>query len=113
MKNYDNTFCRICGAEYHRCNCSSEESWRKVADTANHYKVFCVVRDYVNEIIDANKANSLLAKLDLTGRESFRENIKNVISDIEGKAVKIQPVNKNVQQNNHDKSNKNTKAKWK
>ena len=69
MKDYNNAFCRVCGSEYHICNCSSKESWRKVADTAEHYQIFCVVRDYVNEIIDADKANALLGKLNLSGSD--------------------------------------------
>ena len=87
MKNYNNSFCRVCGAEYHRCNCSSEESWRKVADTAEHYQIFCVVRDYANEIIDATKAKNLLNKLNMSGQNKFRQNIKDIISDINAKAT--------------------------
>lgn len=109
MKDYNNAFCRICGSEYHRCNCSSEESWRKVTDTAGHYQIFCVVRDYVNEIIDADKANSLLGKLDLTGSEKFRQNIKNVLSEIKSKAKPIQ--NKGDMNGNVKANNKKT-AKW-
>lgn len=109
MKDYNNAFCRICGSEYHRCNCSSEESWRKVTDTAGHYQIFCVVRDYVNQIIDADKANSLLGKLDLTGSEKFRQNIKNVLSEIKSKAKPVQ--NKGDMNGNVKASNKKT-AKW-
>lgn len=106
MKDYNNAFCRICGSEYHRCNCSSEDSWRKVTDTAEHYKIFCVVRDYVGEIIDADKANSLLGKLDLTGSENFRQNIKDVLGDIKSKA---KPVEAKV----NTKPNGKKDVKWK
>ena len=109
MKDYNNAFCRICGSEYHICNCSSEDSWRKVTDTAEHYQIFCVVRDYVNQIIDADKANSLLGKLDLTGSEKFRQNIKNVLSEIKSKAKPIQ--NKGDMNGNVKANNKKT-AKW-
>ena len=109
MKDYNNAFCRICGSEYHICNCSSEDSWRKVTDTAEHYQIFCVVRDYVNQIIDADKANSLLGKLDLSGSEKFRQNIKNVLSEIKSKAKPIQ--NKGDMNGNVKANNKKT-AKW-
>lgn len=82
MGEYNNSFCRICGTPYHRCNCKSEDSWRKVTDTAEHYQIFCVVRDYVNGIIDANKANKLLEKMDLSNKDTFRENVKNVLNEI-------------------------------
>ena len=109
MKDYNNSFCRICGSEYHRCNCSSEDSWRKVTDTVEHYQIFCVVRDYVNQIIDADKANSLLGKLNLTGSEKFRQNIKNVLNEIKSKAKPIQ--NKGDMNGNVKANNKKT-AKW-
>lgn len=109
MKDYNNAFCRICGSEYHRCNCSSEESWRKVTDTAEHYQIFCVVRDYVNQIIDADKANSLLGKLDLTGSDKFRPNIKDVLSEIKSKAKPVQI--KGGARNSVKTNNKKT-AKW-
>lgn len=109
MKDYNNAFCRICGSEYHRCNCSSEESWRKVTDTAGHYQIFCVVRDYVNQIIDADKANSLLGKLDLTGSDNFRQNIKNVLKEIKSKA---KPVQNKGNMNGNVKANGKKTAKW-
>lgn len=110
MKDYNNAFCRICGSEYHRCNCSSEESWRKVTDTAEHYQIFCIVRDYVNEIINADKANSLLGKLDLTDSESFRPNIKEVLAGIKNKAKPPQIKSDIV---NNVKANNKKNVKWK
>ena len=110
MKDYNNAFCRICGSEYHRCNCSSEESWRKVTDTAEHYQIFCIVRDYVNEIINADKANSLLGKLDLTDSESFRPNIKEVLAEIKNKAKPPQIKSDIV---NNVKANNKKNVKWK
>ena len=109
MKDYNNAFCRICGSEYHRCNCSSEESWRKVTDTAEHYQIFCIVRDYVNEIINADKANSLLGKLGLTDSESFRPNIKEVLAEIKNKAKPPQIKSDIV---NNVKANNKKNVKW-
>ena len=109
MKDYNNAFGRICGSEYDRCNCSSEESWRKVTDTAEHYQIFCIVRDYVNEIIDADKANSLLGKLDLNGSEGFRPNIKAVLSEIKSKAKPLQ-IKSDI--TNNVKANNKKNVKW-
>lgn len=85
---YLNSFCRVCGTPYHRCNCKSQGSWRKVTDTAEHYQIFCVIRDYLSGIIDANKAKSLLSKLDLSEKDSFRDNIKETLAEIEAKTAK-------------------------
>lgn len=82
MTNYNNATCRICGKEYHRCNCHSEGSWRKVADTSEHYQIFCVIRDYVNNVISANKAYSLLSKLDLSELDTFVNDKQLVIKEI-------------------------------
>ena len=82
MSNYNNSTCRICGKEYHRCHCSSEGSWRKVTDTSEHYQIFCVIRDYTNGVITVSKAYSLLSKLDLSEKDSFVDDKKAVIDEI-------------------------------
>lgn len=94
MGEYNNSVCRICGTPYHRCNCKSENSWRKVVDTAEHYKIFCVIRDYNNGVIDADKASELLAKFDLSEKNSFRENVKVVLDEI---ASKKKPVDAKIE----------------
>ena len=82
MTNYNNATCRICGKGYHRCNCHTEGSWRKVTDTSEHYQIFCVIRDYVNGVINANKAYALLVKLDLSDKDGFVDDKKKVIDEI-------------------------------
>lgn len=82
MTNYNNATCRICGKGYHRCNCHTEGSWRKVTDTSEHYQIFCVIRDYVNGVVNANKAYALLAKLDLSDKDGFVDDKKKVIDEI-------------------------------
>ena len=106
MDKYLNSFCRICGTEYHRCNCRSEESWRKVTDTPEHYQLFIVIRDYVNEVIDADKANGLLNKLDLTNLDTFRPNVKEVVAEIRKKATPVQKQQAPIKQNTFAYSNK-------
>ena len=82
MSNYNNSICRICGKGYHRCHCSSEGNWRKVTDTSEHYQIFCVIRDYLNGVITACRAYSLLSKLDLSEKDSFVDDKKAVIDEI-------------------------------
>lgn len=83
-----NSHCRICGKGYHRCNCHSEGSWRKVTDTSEHYQIFCVIRDYRNGVISAFRAKNLLAKMDLRERDSFVENVRQALDEIEAKTSK-------------------------
>ena len=59
--------------------------------------------------IDADKANSLLGKLDLTGSEKFRQNIKDVINEIKSKA---KPVRVKSNADNNVKANGKKTAKW-
>lgn len=104
MAKYINSYCRICGEGYHRCNCQSEGNWRKVTDTAEHYQIFCVVRDYVNGVIDADKASELLDGMDLSEKDKFRDNVKEVLTDIASKRTKVekktatQPIDKRMEE---------------
>lgn len=98
MGKYINAHCRICDEGYHRCNCQSEGNWRKVTCSAEHYQIFCVIRDYVNEVIDANKADSLLSKMDLSEKDSFRENVKEVLADIASNKTKVEVPKQDVTQ---------------
>ena len=68
-----------------------------------------MVRDYVNEIIDADKANSLLGKLDLNGSDGFRANIKEVLTEIKSKA---KPLKIKSDVNNNVKANNKKDVKW-
>ena len=47
-----------------------------------HYKVFMVLRDYKNKVISREKAQELLSGLDLSDKESYKDNAKSVLSDI-------------------------------
>lgn len=96
MGKYINAHCRICDEGYHRCNCQSEGNWRKVTCSAEHYQIFCVIRDYVNEVIDANKADGLLSKMDLSEKDSFRENVKEVLADIASNKTKVEVLKQDV-----------------
>jgi len=122
MSNYNNATCRICGKGYHRCNCHAEGSWRKVTDTAEHYQIFCVMRDYNNGIIDANKASALLDKMDLSEKDSFRESVKETLTEIASKKKvvekKIEAQAKQIANNikggtGNARANQNNTKTWK
>ena len=81
-----NHWCVLCGAGYHSCDaCSRERSflpWRTLTDTAEHYKIFMVLKDYNSGRLDKASAREMLEGLDLTGKEYYRDGAKRVLADI-------------------------------
>lgn len=81
-----NHWCVLCGTGYHACDsCSKEKTftpWRTLTDTIEHYKIFTVLKDYNNKMIDRAKAKELLSGLDLSGKENYKESAKKVLADI-------------------------------
>lgn len=83
-----NSECSICGNRYHAClSCKDViqlSPWKIHTDTAEHYKVFQIVRGYSTKVYDKNEARQRLSKVDLSDRDGFRDNIKAIIDEIMG-----------------------------
>lgn len=81
-----NHWCVLCGAGYHSCDTCSKEKhftpWRTLTDTMEHYKIFMVLKNYNNKLISKEEARELLADLNLSGQDSFKESAKNLLADI-------------------------------
>lgn len=81
-----NHWCVVCGKGYHACDTCDEiksfTPWRALTDTPEHYKLFLVLKQFNNKLIDKDEAKAMLANIDLTGRESFKESAKNVLDEI-------------------------------
>lgn len=103
-----NHWCVLCGTGYHACDsCSKEKTitpWRSLTDTIGHYKVFMVLRDYKNNVISREKAHELLSGLDLSDKESYKDNAKSVLSDIY--MVNAVDVDKHVKSTNKQRGRK-------
>ena len=86
MQNKNNAECSICGASYHRCmSCRDSINatpWKAYTDTAEHYKVFQVIRGYSTKVYDKDEAKVKLKNINLDDLESFRPHIKQIIKDI-------------------------------
>jgi hypothetical protein len=86
MSEYLNHQCAICGEKYHFCidcgNAKSFTPWRTIVDTIEHYKIYMVIRDYVNKNIDKVEAKKQLSQCNLSGLENFIPEIKAAIEDI-------------------------------
>lgn len=84
--NNINHYCVICGIGYHSCDSCNEAKkinlWEKFTDTSNHYRIFLILRDHHNKIIDNNQAYIMLSECDLTGYENFNKNVKSHIEMI-------------------------------
>lgn len=90
-----NATCSICGVRYHICkDCSNTKSftpWRTIAHDINCYKIFLAIRDYTNGYVDKDETKNILSNCDLSGLDTFQDNIKKAIKDImkETKTKKI------------------------
>lgn len=86
MSKKINHWCIICGKGYHACDsCDEIQSftpWRKLADTPEHYKLYILLKQYNSKLITKDEAKSMLANIDLTGMETFKESAKVVLDEI-------------------------------
>jgi hypothetical protein len=78
--------CSICGQKYHFCidcgNAKTFTPWRTIVDTIEHYKIFIIIRDYVNGYISKDEAKKQMSERDLTELDSFVLEIKDKINEI-------------------------------
>lgn len=81
-----NHWCVVCGKGYHACDsCNETKSftpWRILTDTIEHFKIFTVLKDYNNKVITKKEARDLLANIDISDSDSFKESSKRVLEEI-------------------------------
>lgn len=101
MKN-SKLICTVCGVEYEGClTCQKAHTyapWRNIVDTVDHYKAFCIARDwYAKEITDA-EAKEKLKSVDVTGYEKWNTATGEAMRTIlkEEKQVEIEKINTNI-----------------
>jgi len=99
-ERYNHT-CSICGNKYYYCRDCKEiqgfTPWRTITDTIEHYKIFLIIRDYVNKYISKDEAAKQLKKLDLSNVNSFLPEIKEKVNEI--LKVDSKKVKKNTKMN--------------
>lgn len=80
-----NATCSICGTKYHLCkscqNIKSFQPWRTVCDTLPHYSIYLALAEYT-KTKDITQARKNLKECNLSGLETFNENIKKTINEI-------------------------------
>lgn len=90
----NNATCSICGKSYHKClSCRDSmklQPWKIFTDTAEHYKVFQIVRGYNIGVYTKDEFKSKLKNMDLSDLEDYVEDVKVMIKDAlkEDKPVK-------------------------
>jgi hypothetical protein len=86
MAEKNNAKCSICGRDYYAClackDSMSLSPWKSFTDTAEHYKVFQVVRGFSTGVYSKDEARTKLKNIDLSDIDSFRFHIKEIIEDI-------------------------------
>ena len=70
MSKEINHWCVVCGKGYHACDsCNETKSftpWRSLTDTIEHFKLFTILKDYNNKLIDKKEAKKMLSNIDLS-----------------------------------------------
>lgn len=93
MAEKNNAVCDICGKEYYVClSCSDAmklHPFKSFTDTAEHFKIFQVVKGFLTGVYTKDEAKERLQNIDLKDSDSFKPHIKKILKDIlkEDKAV--------------------------
>lgn len=80
--------CKVCGAEYDFCpHCAKVRSWRRHADTADHYYIWLALMTYQTNH-DARAAYDVLQKRGTCFQDVsvFLPSIQSILAEIKGKA---------------------------
>lgn len=105
MSEKINAHCGICGKGYHLClHCNKDNSaaWKMHTDTAEHYKIFQILRGNTIKVYSDKEAAEKLKNVDLSDMNTFLPEVKAEIKRILGTAEKDKQ---------HVKPDNNTKPK--
>ena len=83
---YLNATCNICGKKYHMCASCKDlmalQPWKIHTDTAEHYKIYQVLLGYNTKVYDIAEAKVKLLNIDLSDKDIYATEIKEVIDKI-------------------------------
>lgn len=86
MAEKNNAVCDICGKEYYVClSCSDAmklHPYKSFTDTAEHFKVFQVVRGFLTGVYTKDEAREKFKNIDLKDMDSFKPHIKDIIKNV-------------------------------
>lgn len=86
MAGKNNAKCSICGRDYYMClSCKdvmAASPWKVHTDTAEHYKIYQILRGYRTKVYTKDEAKIKLKNVDLSDLNTFKSGIKSMIEDI-------------------------------
>lgn len=86
MAENNNATCSICGRDYHMClSCKDSiqlAPWKAYTDTAEHYKIYQIVRGFSTGVYSKDEAKAKFANVDLSDLDNLRPHITKIIKDI-------------------------------
>ena len=86
MAKENNAVCDVCGKGYYVClSCSDAmrlHPYKSFTDTAEHYKIFQVVRGFLTGVYTKDEAKEKFKNINLKDIDSFKPHIKKIIKDI-------------------------------
>ena len=98
MAEKNNAVCDVCGKGYYVClSCSDAmklHPFKSFTDTAEHFKVFQVVKGYLTGVYTKDEAKEKFKNIDLQDIETFRPHIKKIIKDVLGCETIVEAVEK-------------------
>lgn len=110
IENKNNANCKICGKGYYLCMACKNNRltpWKVHTDTAEHYKIFTVLRGFNNGVYSKDEAKEKLNNVNLSDLDNMLDSvkiqIKNIMSDKKIDEEKIDNVDnvniKNIEEN--------------
>lgn len=86
MTEKNNATCKICGKPYYVCmSCADAmklHPFKSFTDTAEHFKVFQVVRGLSTGVYTEDEAKEKFKNINLEDIETFRPHIKDIIKNV-------------------------------
>lgn len=120
MASQNNAICDVCGKPYKLClSCKDHlalQPWKVHTDTAEHYKVYQVLLGFNTGVYDIAEAKAKLQTIDLSDKDTYLTEIKEVIDKIlayEDKSVEVnEPVKevKSTSKKTKKKANKTVRT---
>lgn len=113
MGSQNNAICDVCGKPYKLClSCKDHlalQPWKVHTDTAEHYKVYQVLLGFNTGVYDIAEAKAKLQTIDLSDKDTYLTEIKEVIDKI--LAYEDKPIEVNEPVKEVKSTSKKTKKK--
>lgn len=95
--------CIICGSKYKACvDCSKYGGWKSICDTADHYKIYCLMQDFKN----GRSKKEIKAEMDTISKNSLK-NVLPEVKDFLDKEIYTSPKPKKTKVETKDSPSEN------